>query len=251
MGNKRESSHIELLEIKEKLYEIHKDMKKFMEQSNQQHLDSVLSGSRTNFTNAIIGHIVDDIEGGLESNMVKKCQMRETCKSNFTGFLQKNASLIKQDVVNEDVILKNQSDLDGMRSNAPSKQCEKCFSNVQTLFGKQVNLMRSLQIYNTDKEQKQEISILPEELIVNDILEPLSNKQRLQILKAIAIETKTFSLLTELTGLRGGNLLFHLQKLLDSGMILQRHERGDYMITDKGFKVLRSIGDLYSVLNSS
>ncbi|MFZ3166966.1 MAG: winged helix-turn-helix domain-containing protein [Candidatus Methanoperedens sp.] len=250
MAKKRESSHSEILEIKEMLQEIHKDMKRFMEKSSQQHLEHVLSGSRTNFTNAIIGHVLDDIEGGLESNMVKKCEMRGNCKSNFTGFLQKNASQIKQDEINEDVILKNQSDLNGMKSNAPSKQCEKCFSNVQTLFGKQVDLMRSLQIYSTDKEKKQEISVLPDEQIVNDILEPLSNRQRLQILKAIAIETKTFSALSELTGLRGGNLLFHLQKLLDSGMILQRHERGDYMITDKGFKVLRSIGDMYSVLNS-
>ncbi len=250
MAKKRESSHSEILEIKEMLQEIRKDMKRFMEKSSQQHLEHVLSGSRTNFTNAIIGHVLDDIEGGLETNMVKKCEMRGTCKSNFTGFLQKNASQIKQDEINEDVILKNQSDLNGMKSNAPSKQCEKCFSNVQTLFGKQVDLMRSLQIYSTDKEKKQEISVLPDEQIVNDILEPLSNRQRLQILKAIAIETKTFSALSELTGLRGGNLLFHLQKLLDSGMILQRHERGDYMITDKGFKVLRSIGDMYSVLNS-
>ncbi|CAG0992596.1 MAG: winged helix-turn-helix domain-containing protein [Candidatus Methanoperedens sp.] len=250
MANKRDSSQREILEIKEKLYEMHNDLKRFMEKSNRQHLEHVLSGSRTNFTNAIIGHVLDDIEGGLENNMVKKCEMRETCKSNFTGFLQNNASLIKQDDVHEDVILKNQSDLTDMRSNAPSKQCEKCFSNVQTLFGKQVDLMRSLQIYSTDKEKKQEISVLPDEQIVNDILEPLSNRQRLQILKAIAIETKTFSALSELTGLRGGNLLFHLQKLLDSGMILQRHERGDYMITDKGFKVLRSIGDMYSVLNS-
>ena len=250
MVNKKEDSYKEILEIKKKLYEIHNDMKRFVEQSSQQHLEHVLSGSRANFTNAIIGHVLNDIEGGLENNMVKKCQMRDTCKSNFTGFLQKNASLINQEKVDEDVILKNQSDLNGMRSSAPAKQCEKCFSNVQTLFGKQVDLMRSLQIYNTDKEKKQEISELPDELIVNDILEPLSNKQRLQIMKAIAIETKTFSALTELTGLRGGNLLFHVQKLLDSGMILQRHERGDYMITDKGFKVLRSIGDMYSVLNS-
>ncbi|NJD51640.1 MAG: winged helix-turn-helix transcriptional regulator [Candidatus Methanoperedens sp.] len=249
MANKKEDSYKEILEIKKKLHEIHTDMKRFVEQSSQQHLEHVLSGSRANFTNAIIGHVLDDIEGGLESNMVKRCDMRETCKSNFTGFLQKNANLIKQDEVHEDVILKNQSDLNNMRSNAPSKQCEKCFSNVQALFGKQVDLMRSMQIYDTDTKQKQNISVLPDELIVNDILEPLSNRQRLQILKAIAIETKTFSALSELTGLRGGNLLFHLQKLVDSAMILQRHERGDYMITDKGFKVLRSIGDMYSVLN--
>lgn len=249
MENRRKNSYDEILEIKEMLKEIHKDMKRFMERSNQQHLDHVLSGSRTNFTNAIIGHVIDDIESGLESNMVKKCEMRGTCKSNFTGFLQKNAGLITHDNVHEDVILKNQSELNDMRNNAPSKQCEKCFSQVKNLFGKQINLMRSLRIYDTNGEKKQEISPIPEEFVVT-ILEPLSNKQRLQILKAIAIETKTFSALSELTGLRGGNLLFHLQKLLDSEMILQRHERGDYMITDRGFKVLRSIGDMYSVLNS-
>ncbi|MDW7728002.1 MAG: winged helix-turn-helix domain-containing protein [Candidatus Methanoperedens sp.] len=249
MPEKKEKQSNDFLEIKGKLNEIHNDMKRFIEQSNQQHLDTLLSGSRSNFTNAIIGHVFGDIDENLESNMVKKCEMRETCKSNFKGFLQNNASLIKNDNVNEDVIIKNQSDLNGMRSNAPSKQCEKCFSQVQNLFGKQVNLMRSLRIYNTNGEKKQEIAPIHEDLIVS-VLEPLSNKQRMQIMKAIAIETKTFTALSELTGLRGGNLNFHLQKLLDSGMILQRHERGDYMITDKGFKVLRSIGDMYSVLSS-
>lgn len=249
MADKRESSHREILEIKEKLYEMHNDMKRFIEKSSQQHLDSVLSGSRANFANAIIGHVIEDIDNGLENNMVKKCGMRKTCKSNFTGFLQQNASLIKNDDVNEGVILKSQSDLDIMRNNAPSKQCEKCFSQVQNLFGKEISLMRSLRIYNTNEEKKQEIIPVSEEFIA-DVLEPLSNKQRMQILKAIAIETKTFSALSELTGLRGGNLLFHLQKLLDSGMILQRHERGDYMITEKGFKVLKSISDMYSVLTS-
>jgi predicted transcriptional regulator len=51
-----------------------------------------------------------------------------------------------------------------------------------------------------------------------------------------------------MTGLRGGNLLFHIKKLADSGMILQRHERGDYVITDKGFKTITAITQLYSVL---
>ncbi len=247
MTDKRESSYKEILEIKEKLFEIHNDMKKFMERSSQQHLGHLLSGCRANFTNAIIGHVIDDIEAGLESNMVKKCDMRETCKSSFTGFLQNNASLIKEENVNQEVILKNQSDLNDMKNNAPSKQCERCFSQVQNLFGKQINLMRSLQIYSSNEDKKQDIAALPEGFIA-EVLEPLSNKQRLQILKAIAVETKTFSALSELTGLRGGNLLFHIQKLLDSGMILQRHERGDYMITDKGFKVLKSVSDMYSAL---
>ena len=67
-------------------------------------------------------------------------------------------------------------------------------------------------------------------------------------MKALAAETKTFSALSHLTSLRGGNLLFHLQKLMESGMILQRHERGDYMITEKGFRVLRGVAELYADL---
>lgn len=49
-------------------------------------------------------------------------------------------------------------------------------------------------------------------------------------------------------GSRGGHIPgavnLHLQKLLDGGMILQRHERGDYMITDKGYRILNGIADM-------
>jgi predicted transcriptional regulator len=62
---------------------------------------------------------------------------------------------------------------------------------------------------------------------------------------------KSFSAFSELTSLRGGNLLFHLQKLLDNGLILQMHERGDYMITDKGLKILEGLQEIYSSLQCS
>jgi predicted transcriptional regulator len=80
------------------------------------------------------------------------------------------------------------------------------------------------------------------------MLESLCHAKRFEILKAISGQTMSFSALSKLTDLRGGNLLFHLQKLTDSGMILQQHERGDYMITSKGFKVMEGIGDIYSSL---
>jgi len=51
------------------------------------------------------------------------------------------------------------------------------------------------------------------------------------------------SLKCEITGLRGGNLLFHIQKLLETNLILQRHERGDYMITKKEFNLLMILAD--------
>lgn len=250
MGNKKENYQDEILEIKSKLFDIHTDLKCFFEQSNRLHHESVLSGIQRDFSNVIIGHVAEDIEDGLERNMIRNCEMRDTCKSIFTGFLQKNTGLINQSNVDEGIISKNLSELQEMKNNAPKKKCDKCFSEVSNLFGKQILLMRSLRIYDTNDENKKDITVIPEELIVNDILEPLSNMHRLQILKAVYTETKTFSDFSALTGLRGGNLLFHLQKLLDCGMILQRHERGDYMITEKGYKTLKGISDIYSTLKS-
>jgi len=250
MLNKKDNFQDEILEIKSKLFDIHTDLKRFFEQSNRLHHESILSGIQRDFSNVIIGHVSEDIEDGLESNMIRNCEMRDTCKSIFTGFLQKNSGLIKQSNVDEGIISKNRSELQEMKNNAPKKKCDKCFSEVSDLFGKQILLMRSLRIYDTNDRNNKDITVIPEELMVKDILEPLSNMQRLQILKAVSTETKTFSDFSALTGLRGGNLLFHLQKLLDSGMILQRHERGDYMITDKGYKTLKGISGIYLTLKS-
>ncbi|MCL7413953.1 MAG: winged helix-turn-helix domain-containing protein [ANME-2 cluster archaeon] len=232
--------------ITKKLDEIHDDLKRFAEQANQLHLETVLSGSRRDLLNSIVAHIIDDIDEGLENKMVQDCHMRNTCKSKFTAFLQDNASLIKRDELRDDLVLEKQAELETMRKNAPLDTCDKCFMEVSNISDKQVRLMRSLMIYRTNNEAKEDILALPEDSIVSEILEPLSNKQRLQIMKAVVVETRTFSELSRLTGLRGGNLLFHLQKLVYGEMILQRHERGDYMITDKGFKVLTSISELYS-----
>ena len=64
-------------------------------------------------------------------------------------------------------------------------------------------------------------------------------------------QTRTFSDITGLTGLRGGNLLFHIRKLTESGLILQRHERGDYVITDKGHKTMTAISRLFHEFSRS
>ena len=129
-----------------------------------------------------------------------------------------------------------------------TKNCGKCVSEASDLFEKQVRLMRSLQIYEdrTEGAEQADISELQPEKMVPEICEPIANKQRLLMLKALSGESKTFSELSKLTGLRGGNLLFHLQKLLDTGMIRQRSERGDYIITRKGFSTLQGLSRIYS-----
>jgi DNA-binding transcriptional ArsR family regulator len=238
----------EVAAIKSKLGDMHKDMLRFMERSNQQHLTSILNNCRSNFSGALLGYAGEEIETGLESRMVRDCQMKETCKALFSDLLKNNLGRIREGEVSEEAVSSARAKMEQMRAKAPYEQCRNCFSEATRLFDKQIDLMRSLRVYRDHDVSKDALKDLPEERVVSEILGPLSNKQRLQMLKALSIETMTFSALSGLTGLRGGNLLFHLQKLQESRMIMQRNERGDYMITEKGFAAFLAIADLYAGL---
>ncbi len=41
--------------------------------------------------------------------------------------------------------------------------------------------------------------------------------------------------------LKGGHLIFHLKKLLDSGLIAQEDNKGDYIITPNGVDAVKKI----------
>jgi predicted transcriptional regulator len=251
MENLDNIDNLDIYDARAKLEAIHQDIKRLMEKSNQEYLDLLLANFKKDILNSISTYVTDDIENGLERSMVDPCKMRETCKERFTGFLKNNAKLIKQENVQNENIADKRAELDEIRKSAPFDKCNICFSVVDSLFDKQINLISSLQIYDSNKEDKPEISTIPEEIMVKSVLEPISNKQRLQILKSMASETKTFTALSGLTGLRGGNLLFHIQKLLENNLILQRHERGDYMITEKGYKLLIMLTDFKKYLEKN
>jgi len=233
-----------------KLEAIHQDIKRLMERSNQEYLDLMMANLRKDFIDSLTAYLSDDIQRGLERGMVDPCPMRDTCKSLFTDFLEDNSKNIRNEKVSDEIITGKRDELSQIRKQVSFDNCDICFNEVNSLFEKQINLIGSLQIYNSNDETKTEISAINEEYIVKNALEPLSNKQRLQILKSMVSETRTFSALSELTGLRGGNLLFHIQKLLEGDLILQRHERGDYMVTKKGFNLMLLLADFQKCLEN-
>lgn len=242
---------VESQAIKEKLSEMHNDIKKVMEYTNRLRFEAAFESLRENYSNALLNHLYEDIDTGLEWNMIKKCPQKESCTQAFTAVLRQNAELIKRSNVEDNLISNSKKQLEELRCGAPYSKCEKCFSEVSSLLVKQVNLMRSMKIYAENQEQKPSIAALKTCAVMSEILEPVSNPQRLEMLKAIAFETKSFSAFSELTGLRGGNLLFHLQRLIASGLIMQQHKRGDYMITEKGFKILQGLNEIYASLQTS
>ncbi len=231
-------------EIKEEISRLRSDLRKFMERSNQQHVDTVLSGIRDEYSALFADSQLDAACEGLRREMDSECPMREKCYAVFYEFLKETSGHIREGSVTDEIIGAYRTKLEGLKKTGKLESCSRCFAETARLFEKQVDLMQSLGIYTGSRQDPGASPALPDEEIVSGILEPLASVQRLQMLRNLAPGTMTFTELSKLTTLRGGNLLFHVKKLLDAGLVIQRHERGDYMITAKGFRVLQALSAL-------
>jgi DNA-binding transcriptional ArsR family regulator len=239
----------EIRDLKTEITGLRTDLKRFIERANQQHIDDVLGDLKENYAGLFTEHQVKNASSDLSERMVAGCRMREKCYEVFMEFLTSTSQHIKDGQVSDELIRSCREQMKAMRKNGPFDRCDTCFTEVHRLFEKQVDLMQSLGIYKKAGDMAGEPATPADDSVVKEILEPMANIQRFQILKALMVQTRTFSDITQMTGLRGGNLLFHIKKLTESGLILQRHERGDYIITDKGYKTMTALSELYRGLN--
>jgi len=238
----------ELHSIKEEVTSLRNEFSRFLQRANQQHIEGMIGEMRKSVMKPVVDYLCEDASDRMHTRMTADCRMRDFCETAFREFLQETAGLVGRGRIEAETIKLYRSRLDELKKDAKTSNCSRCFSETTNLFEKQVKLMRSLQIYEEKDEKDTEIDIseIEPEKLVTEVCEPVANRQRLLMLKALSGESKTFSELSRLTGLRGGNLLFHLQKLLETGMVLQRNERGDYIITRKGYSTLQGLSRIYS-----
>jgi DNA-binding transcriptional ArsR family regulator len=238
----------ELHSIKEEVISLRNEFSRFLQRANQQHIEGMLGEMRKNFMKPVVDYLSEDVGERMHSQMTKDCRMREFCEKAFLDILQETAGLVGRGRIEAETIKLYRDRLEELKKEAKTPDCSRCFSEATSLFEKQIRLMRSLQIYEDREEciRNTDISEIEPEKLVSEVCEPVANRQRILMLKALSGESKTFSELSKLTGLRGGNLLFHLQKLLETGMVLQRNERGDYIITRKGYTTLQGLSRIYS-----
>jgi predicted transcriptional regulator len=81
--------------------------------------------------------------------------------------------------------------------------------------------------------------------VISNIVNPLTHEIRFAMLKALSTGSMTFKELGTLTDSKGGHLLYHLNKLIDSGLVIKT-DAGRYSLTDKGMGVMELIKKLYS-----
>ncbi|MCG7844985.1 MAG: winged helix-turn-helix domain-containing protein [Methanomassiliicoccales archaeon] len=242
MNSKDTSMGKELVQLKERVEEMSQELR---------HITSLLQTSQVGHTNGselfdlLRGEVRDKAETRLDAGMAKRCEMRKECRQKFMGILDENLDLLNRPRITDGDVLRQAEQLEQLKAGSIPGRCDGCFNEVNSLFQQQTALMRSLKLYRNREEVRDSIDVLPEMEVVKDLLEPMSNVQRMIILKSLAKSPRSFSELSSLTNLRGGNLLFHIQRLTVSGMICQRSGRGDYTLADRGMRALEMVNDLY------
>lgn len=234
----------ELSEIKEKLTRIHTDLTQHITTTHS-HPETLLQLLQKNLTQNLITYLTSETERQLTNNMVKNCKMYEECKNNFKNLLSEHATLLNKKTVTKNEINEKYQLLETLEKTAPYPQCTACFNEAKDLLNRQTQLIKTTN-YQEANEELPPIQQLPTKQLVKQILEPIAHPQRLEILKALYYEPKTFSQLSQHTKLRGGNLLFHLQKLTNAQLITQKNERSNYQITKKGEKILKTLQQLHT-----
>jgi len=227
-------------EIKEKLSQIHLDLTQYISTANRLNPDSLFQTMQSNLANIITTYLASEADIHLNEHMIKNCRMYSDCKSKFEDLLREQASFIDKKRVTKQDLTEKYRLLEDLKTTAPFKQCTTCFEEAHKLLDRQTHLIKFMNYHETDEELIPIEDIQPHE-IVSTIFEPIAHVQRIEILKSLFYEPKTFSQLSNATGLRGGNLLFHVQKLTNARLITQKHERSNYQITKKGYEVLKII----------
>jgi DNA-binding transcriptional ArsR family regulator len=185
------------------------------------------------------GRLAAEIDQELDRCMVRNCDGYVKSRGFFTDFLDRSAALAGEDKVEESHITEMRRELERARANSPYNKCSICFDGVGLLFERHIRLARTQNSYVSEANLRALIDKMDEESVVRNIIDPLSNPQRLEMMKWLNSHPMTYSMLSQRTGLKGGNLLFHIQKLLAAGFIAQDQDRGDYSLTERGSKVLR------------
>ena len=210
--------------------------------------------SRT-YNAAIIDHLSDATLELIDSIDCQEDEEMETrCKTNMADIQRRYLDLLKEGKVGEAlgameeslVIMKDVEE--GMAAKGKSG-CASCISREAEIIGSNLQLLSQIQYIENPrgaaKGGEMTVGAIDPEVIHEEIINPLSNKTRLQILQSIYGGRNRFSDFAELTGQKGGQLLYHLKILLEHDFVRQYASK-DYVVTKKGLKTLALLTQIYN-----
>ncbi len=240
--------------------ELRKEVKQFRTETRQRLEvieNEVNKHVALNYNRTIIDY-VSNMSHDLVANL--KCDRpneEKFCKSQMKSLQDEYLSLLKSGLFTEstDALINAKEKLGSIREmfkeqNRPN--CEKCLDNEEQLMESNIQLLRQLKLIETPAislvQNKATVATLDAEKACDLIVSPISHKARIQIMQSIYEGKNRFNDLSDGTGLAGGQLIYHINKLRDSGY-LDQFESKDYVLSNKGLKALVMLAQLSYEIN--
>ena len=226
------------------------DMRSLQETMLEDRLSNMREGLFNGYSNMALEAVMDDSLKILQGNLLNPCPLdqREKCIGTFVGLLENSIKEFDKSGIAgmETSIKKIDRELDGNLSSLKNPPCSHCLSTFFTerqklaLTVKRVEALREKTVL---LKSPLHFNKLPDEVVAN-LVEPLSHASRFKMLKSLAVMSLAFKELKALTGLEGGHLLYHINKLVSSGLVAKSKD-DRYTITEKGIAIMNLIKKMY------
>ena len=231
-------------ELKMEIKGLRADMNRVEETVLKERLRAVEDTLSQNHLLVYAGQRSQSLNQDIAILLKKDCQNRDKCLKHYKNTIEENSQVIKQSGPKaaladlEDRIAENEL----MVEKTKGQQCGNCFSNFDKKLKREKRAYQEIvlvkDINNDTKGNNQTLDI---PFLLQNLFEPLGNDSRLKILAIVYEGKKSFSELSKIVDLKAGHLAFHLKKLVNAKLIAQEASKGDYIITQKGFALVKEM----------
>lgn len=242
--------------------ELRKELGKFRVETRQR-LEAI-EGEVTKQVSLNYNHTITDYLVDVSSDAVRnlKCDRgleESACKATLTQHQQRFTNLLKTGRFDDSYtelkqVQENMRQFKTGMEEQGRKGCVVCIQNELDVLASSERLLTQLRSIGspalTLEQGRATVEGLDPVRAAERLLDPLSNKTRLMILKSVFRGENRFSDFVSVTGLEGGQLLYHIRKLVDSGH-LKQFESKDYVLTRMGMRSMMLVAQLSQELSGS
>ncbi len=248
------------MRLDEEISELRKEISQFRTETRQRLEvieNEVNKQVALNYNRTIVEYVIE-MSHDLVSNL--KCDRPDEevfCKTKMGGLQEEYLRLLKAGKFTEsynalEAAMEKLLEIKHSFEEMSRPGCVSCIENGASLMQSNMQLLSQLRLIETPAvslaQNTATVNALDAEKASDLIVNPISNKVRIQILQSVYRGENRFNDLSRATGQEGGQLLYHIRKLKDTAY-LDQFESKDYVLTTKGMKALVMLAQLSHELN--
>lgn len=241
-----DQSTIDLLNsLRQEITSLRKDMNRIEESVLKQRLLAIEETLSQNHLMVYASQRSETIGEDISRMLKSDCDKKGKCLEYFKAKIEDSSRAIKESgpkkalLDMDDKIAENEL----MVEKTKGETCEACFANFHKKLKREKRAYHEIVLVEDINKTKSPEAI-DTQFLVNSLFEPLANHSRLKILFSVSEGKRSFSELSRIADLKAGHLTFHLKKLVDANLMAQEASKGDYVITQRGLKLIKTVGAL-------